>query len=394
MIPKLITRYVVWELLKVFIVSSSAFVLLMLLIGLAQKAREFGIGPDIVVQLVPFLVPEALMFAIPATSLFSVCVVFGRMAADNEVTALESLGLSKATIVAPALIMSFCLSLFAVWLNDIAYAWSHFGIEQVVLQSTDKIVYSVLQQEGSFKSDRFSMEVDGVEGRTLIKPVVTINSGKGVVMKASTGSITINSVKHCLEFRMNKGSSNIEDKIHLFDETNAVYDIPLRSPAEISRATMSPSHLYLSEISGALREQVSRVAEMEVELATDVTSKMISGDFIGLSHSAMAERQKHLEDARYRVSRLKVVPHRRWANGFSCLAFAIIGVPVALRLKTGNYATTFGACFVPILLLYYPLFMVGLNGAKMSTLPAWAVWMGNVACALVGIALLKRELSR
>ena len=62
------------------------------------------------------------MFAIPATCLFSVCVVFGRMAADNEITAVETMGLPKSIVVAPAILLAFVLSLTAVWLNDIAYA--------------------------------------------------------------------------------------------------------------------------------------------------------------------------------------------------------------------------------------------------------------------------------
>ena len=373
--------------------SSSAFVLLMLLVGLAQKAREYGIGPDIVMQLIPFLVPEALMFAIPATSLFSVCVVFGRMASDNEVTALESLGLSKSMVVVPALLMAFGLSLFAVWLNDVAYAWSHFGIERVVLSSTDKIVYSVLQQEGSFKDDQFSIEVDGVQGRTLIKPVVTISSGDNIRMAAAKGSLTLDLEKQSLLFRMDQGSIDSNSKFRFADGNQTDIEIPLRSPDDAG-SKLSPSHLYLSQISSATKEQAEHLAKLESDLTLDATAKLFSGDFVGLSHEGWAERNQELEDARNRFNRLKVVPHRRWANGFSCLAFAIIGVPVALRLKTGNYATTFGACFVPILVLYYPLFMVGLNGAKMSTLPAWAVWMGNVACMVVGFALLRIELKK
>lgn len=365
----------------------------MLFVGLAQKAREFGIGPDIVVQLVPFLVPEALMFAIPATSLFSVCVVFGRMASDNEVTALESLGLSKSMVIMPALLMAFALSLFAVWLNDVAYAWSHFGIERVVLQSTDRIVYSVLQQEGSFKDDQYSIEVSRVEGRTLIQPVVTINSGDGISLTAARGSLKVDPESHSLQFRMDQGSIDNNSNFRLVDDDSSVINIPLRSPDELAKAT-SASNLYLSQISSEARKQEVTLAKLESQLTLEATAQLFGGDLVGISHGGWAARAKKLDDARYRMARLKVVPHRRWANGFSCLAFAIIGVPVALRLRTGNYATTFGACFVPILLLYYPLFMLGLTGAKMSTLPAWSVWLGNVACVAVGVVLLRSELKK
>ena len=365
----------------------------MLLVGVAQKAREYGIGPDIVVQLIPFLVPEALMFAIPATSLFSVCVVFGRMAADNEVTALESLGLSKSMIVMPALVMAFSLSLFAVWLNDIAYAECHSGIERVVLKSTDRIVYSVLQQEGSFKDDHFSIEVNGVQGRTLIQPVVTVNSGDSIRMAASRGSLKFNPKNHTLEFRMDQGSIDHDSNIRLVDDGSTTYEIPIHSPDELAKAK-SPSHLFLSQIKGAVVEQEREIRELEAQATLDSAAQWFGGDLVGVSNGGWRKRNKELKDARRRLAKLKVVKHRRWANGFSCLAFAIVGVPVALRLKTGNYATTFGACFVPILLLYYPLFMFGLSGAKTNTLPAWSVWLGNVACAAVGIALLRNELKK
>ena len=366
----------------------------MLLVGLAQKAREYGIGPDIVVQLIPYLVPEALMFAIPATSLFSVCVVFGRMAADNEVTALESLGLSKTMVIIPALIMSFGLSLFAVWLNDVAYAWSHFGIERVVLQSTDRIVYSMLQKEGSFKSDQFSIEVNRVEGRKLIHPVVTVNSADNIRMSAASGSLTVDPERQSLQFRMEKGSIDSDGSFRYDAGGDSLYELPLRSPDEASKASQSPTNLYLSQISSALVDQEQHLAALESELKLEATAQWMSGDFLGLTEERWKKQNKKLDSARRRLLKLKVVPHRRWANGFSCLAFAIIGVPVALRLRTGNYATTFGACFIPVLLLYYPLFMVGLNGAKVGTFPAWSVWIGNIACALVGIVLLKRELQK
>ena len=93
----------------------------MLLVGLAEEARDRGIGPEIVIQLIPYLVPKALMFAMPATCLFSVCVVFGKMAAENELVAIQSMGLSKSVIVFPVIILAFAVSLFAVWLNDMSF---------------------------------------------------------------------------------------------------------------------------------------------------------------------------------------------------------------------------------------------------------------------------------
>ena len=368
----------------------------MLLVGLAQQARERNIGPEIVIQLIPYLVPQALMFAMPATCLFSVCVVFGRMAADNELVAIQSMGLSKSVIVFPVIILAFAVSLFAVWLNDMSFAWSYWGVERVVMQASDKIVYGILKQEGSYRTDKSSIEVDGVEDRLLIRPTLTFHSSGSNVLRASAASATLdaNPKTHSLVFTMNNGLVDAEGKASYRFDGQERREIQLKSPEQIAKSYDDPGHLYLNQIGSAIRKQGNQVRDLRRESAVLAASHLMTGDFVGLTTSPWKSRAENIEDADFRYHRLHVVPHRRWANGFSCLAFVIIGIPVAMKLKTGNFATTFGVCFLPILFVYYPLFMYGLNGAKYMTLPPYAAWLGNAACILVGAVLLFRELRR
>ena len=368
----------------------------MLLVGLAEEARDRGIGPEIVIQLIPYLVPKALMFAMPATCLFSVCVVFGKMAAENELVAIQSMGLSKSVIVFPVIILAFAVSLFAVWLNDMSFAWSYWGVERVVMQASDKIVYGVLEQEGSFRTDKFSIEVDGVEDRLLIRPTLTFHSSGSNVLRASAASATLdaNPDTHSLVFKMNNGLVDAEGKASYRFDGEERREIQLKTPEQIAKSYDDPGHLYLNQIGSAIRKQGNQVRDLHRESAVLAASHLMTGDFVGLTSSQWKSRGKKIKDADFRYHRLHVVPHRRWANGFSCLAFVIIGIPVAMKLKTGNFATTFGICFLPILFVYYPLFMYGLNGAKYMTLPPYAAWLGNAACILVGVVLLLRELRR
>ena len=366
------------------------------MVGLAKEALDHGLGPDIVLRLIPYVLPNALMFAMPATCLFSACVVFGRLAAENELIAIESLGLPKSVLVAPALVLAFVTSLFAVWMNDISFAWSYWGVERVVLESTDKVVYGMLQQEGRFSTARFSIEVDGVENRRLIHPVITINSQKNGETRivAREAVLVSNPERHSLNLTVTKGVVDIEGKASMTFDDSVTYEIPMMSQEEIEKATGNPSHLYLSQIKGATVEQKIELAALQRETAMLACSQFLSGDLVGLTNALWHERLDDLELAVQRLNRLHVVPHRRWAQGFSCLAFVVIGIPVAMRLKTSNYATTFGICFLPILFVYYPLFMLGLNGAKQGTLPPFCAWLGNVACMLIGSILLYRELRR
>ena len=365
----------------------------MVMIGVADEAADNGLGPDIVLKLVPYILPKALMFAMPATSLFSICVVFGRMAADNELVALQSVGLRKSVVVVPALAAAFMLSLAAVWVNDISFAWSYWGVERVVLESMDKIVYGMLENEGSFKEKDFSIEVEDIQGRRLIRPVITINAGKGDHVRATAAEAELSIIpdQHSLNLTLVNGVVESEGKASMRFDDQVQLPIPLRTQQEISDKLSDPSHLYMSQLDGEWDRQVRELQRMKSTQAVQACSQLLVGDMLGLTTKTWRTRLQDQRAAESRLGRLKLVPHRRWASGFSCLAFAVIGIPVAMRLRSANYATTFGVCFLPILLLYYPLFMFGLTGAKEGTLPPMAAWFANVACIMIGLWLLFRE---
>jgi lipopolysaccharide export system permease protein len=394
MIPNLITRYVLWELTKIFLISSAGFVALMVIVGLADEAVRKGLGPDVIIKLIPYIIPKALMFALPATSLFSACVVFGRLSAENELVAVESIGISKSVLIFPSLILAFFISLFAVWLNDISFAWSYWGVERVILESSDKIVYGILKKEGSFSTAQFSIEVDGIEDRRLIHPVITIKNISGNVrIVAHEAELVSNPENYSLNLTLTKGLIESPKASMMFDDT-IQHEVPLRSAEEIAKATGNPNHLYLSQVKHAIHQQKQQLNDLQHRHALEIIAQLTSGDLLGMANEESHKRIQSELEAGYRLARLEMVPHRRWANGFSCLAFVIIGIPVAIRMKTSNFSTTFGICFLPILFIYYPLFMLGLEGAKSGSLPAYAAWLGNAICMGMGAIMLRRELNR
>ena len=52
--------------------------------------------------------------------------------------------------------------------------------------------------------------------------------------------------------------------------------------------------------------------------------------------------------------------------------------------------TTFGVCFLPILILYYPLLAFAVDRAKCGALPPYTVWLGNIVLSLIGAWCLRR----
>ena len=166
--------------------------------------------------------------------------------------------------------------------------------------------------------------------------------------------------------------------------------IPLTGASNSENTTANPSHMQLCLLPAAQQDQRQRIQRLEQSLATEAAYQMLTGDFDQLTDPSWVEKCDELEREFHRLYRLETEPFRRWASGFSCLAFVMVGVPLAIRLRTSDLMTTFAICFLPILIVYYPLFAFGLDRAKNGALPPYVVWLGNLVCLGVGAWLFRK----
>ena len=72
-----VERYVMMELLRVFVALITISTLLLVFVGVFGEARKFDLGIWQILQIMPFVVPSLMPYTIPATLLLTVCVVYG-----------------------------------------------------------------------------------------------------------------------------------------------------------------------------------------------------------------------------------------------------------------------------------------------------------------------------
>ena len=82
----------------------------------------------------------------------------------NEVIGHQSQWHFADGVVWPAIVLSFLLSLIAVWLNDVAVSWGREGMTRVVIESVEEIAYGRLEMQHSYSSKNFSINVHDVDG--------------------------------------------------------------------------------------------------------------------------------------------------------------------------------------------------------------------------------------
>ncbi len=387
-----ITRYVVWELLSVFLVTLTGITLILILAGVAKEGLREGLGPGPILRMIPYVVPVALQISVPATILMAACTVFGRMSADNEILAIKSLGISPWTIIRPSLTLAFLISLVAVWINDIAVSWGRTGIYRVVVESVEEVAYSMLRTQRQYSTRTFSINVKDVRDRKLIRPRIQIHSAgnnPAINISAAEAELHTDTGENTLRIVLNNGTIVVGDWAVAFPETYE-QDIPLLNATRKGDSSDSPSLIPLRRIPAEVVRQQQVTRELERLGATAAGFQMMTGDFMSLAQRAEWDRRHALiAGARTRLQRLRLEPWRRWANGFSCFFFVFLGVPLAIRMRTANFFTTFAACFVPILLVYYPLLAFGVDRCKDGAMPPYTVWLGNLVLLAGGSWMLR-----
>jgi lipopolysaccharide export system permease protein len=385
-----ITRYVIFEFLKVFLLAFVGMTLFMLLIGVGRTAVREGLSMGPILRLVPFIIPESMRFSIPASSLLAACTVFGRMSGENEVVAIKSLGASPWSLLGPVFAVGFLISVAGVWINDVAVSWGRPNISRVVSESIEQIAYGMLQTKRTYSKDGFSLTVKAVEGRRLILPTLTlrnddeeepmsVSAQEAELRRNDDNTLTVLLTGMIFEGPGYEGASK---------ETTS-YTIPLESERRVG-GQRSPSDYALHELDVETDQQTQRSEELEQRMATNAALQLLTADMAGLADPSWEEQNRALNFSRYRCNRLLTEPWRRWANGFSCLFFVAVGAPLAIRKRHSDFIATFFVCFLPILLVYYPLMAYGVDQAKSGALPQYAVWLGNVICLLWSTWLVRR----
>ncbi len=384
----IITRYIVFDLLKVFIVTLSGMTALIFFVLLGKEAVDNGLGLGPLLRLLPYMLPQAMQFAVPGTMLLATTSVFGRMSAFNEVVALKSMGISPWKLAMPVLALATGVSLGAVWLSDLAVSWGRLGVERVVLESLEEVVYGQLRVNRSYANGPLSINVRRVEGRRLIQPTVNV-AGSGNkspwTISAASGEMRFDKQKHSLFVRFE--NVNVEGSVRVIDPTFVEQEIPLDELK--GSGGRSPSTYALSEISSAIRREESHRLRLEREDASTTLAALTTGGFPTMSADAWNELSTDLSSTNSKLMRLHVEPWRRWATGFSCLCFVMVGIPVAIFWQKGEFLASFFICFCPILVVYYPLLVRGMSLAKDGSIPPPSVWMGNIVLAICGWLMMR-----
>ena len=386
---RILTRYVLVELLQVFLLTLAGLTALIFVVLIGKEAVKKGLGLGPLLRMTPYLLPQALQFAVPGTMLLATTSVYGRLSAFNEVVATKSLGISPWVLARPALVLAAITSLGAAALNDIATSWGRLGVQRVFVESLEEVIYGQLRLHGAYAHEGVQITVRRVVGRRLVRPTLTVQGRDGaepITVSAEAAELRTSPERHTLTVLFQ--NIDVDGPIRYSDPTVVEHQIDLDEL--FGDESRRPANYALSEIGAEKLRTRARLDRHRQDAPANSMMAMMTGDFERISTEEWAPLEASIRGEERRLLRLGVEPHRRWSTGFSCLCFVMVGAPMAILRQRGEFLASFFLCFLPILLAYYPLLILSVDAAKEGDVPPIAVWVGNIVLALWGLWMMRR----
>ena len=329
--------------------------------------------PDLFFELLALIPPYVLPFAMPPGILAGVLLVVGRLSADHEVTAMRAAGLSLPWFARPILLLGLLGSLAAVFVNFEFMPWA-------------KVTYEV-QLADAVRANPLSFIVPRTFIRDFPGKVLYVGGRQGQTVKDfwlweldRQGRVRtfIRAESGTFEFDENKG----EVVLKLTGAHVEVRD--QKNPEDFStpRPTMSfeqtSLRLSLERLFGRVifhpKLQWYSVAELEAEWGK------------------LAQPAPPAEQPQRALDRMKLqmVIQNKFASAFAVFTFALVGVPLGIRVSRRETSANLGLAVALALSYYFLTIVIGWLGGRPELRPDLLLWVPNLLFLGIGVWMFWR----
>ncbi|HZZ77982.1 MAG TPA: LptF/LptG family permease [Gemmataceae bacterium] len=388
----IIHRMILVELIKVFCMALIALTGIIMVAGIISEAMKNGFGPAQIMAIIPLLLPSLLPYTVPTTTLFATCIVYGRLSADNEILALKAAGAHIVHVIWPAVLLGVVASAVTMVLFLDLIPYTGYRLRTSVISDVEELLYIMLRKDGNIKHPRLSVEIDvkNVVGRTLQDAIFKRKGANGdydVIASAKEAELRVDvahklihvHMRQCNILQANGGIGYVESKVW-------PVDLPpdfIGNTNKTRAMDMTWTELF------EYYEKFGRELE-EIEHKRNV--QIAEG---GLNPAAQKEILRNLQTERqFRVDMMNSIRaewHMRPALVLGCLCFALVGCPVGIWFSKSDYLSAFITCFLPIVIVYYPLMFCMYDMGRVGKVPPYlGVYNADLLMLIAGAVLFRR----
>ena len=392
---RILHRMIFLELFRIFFLCWIGLTGMILLGGIIAEATQQGLSPTQILEIIPLLVPNTMPYTLPTATLFATCVVYGRLACDNEILAVKATGINLGVITLPAIALGAIASVGTFYLFFDVIPASQWEVKVHFVKNVEELLYAMLRKEGFIHHPQipYTISVQRVEGRILIdaifKHIDPAAGGFDIVARSKKAELRVDPDTKQIIVHMWNGRAEKGSDINFFEEQPFPIDLP---PDFANPVKQSPTHMTWAELEEKTQELEAERKKFEEDIEVHRMHLQIG--------TAQAEFAEHVRSLNFKIQAIMNTLHKitaeyqiRPALSLGCLCFVLVGCPVGIWFGRKDYLSSFITCFLPIVLIYYPLMLCGMNLAKSGKVPPLiAVWPANLFLAGAALLLFRKLL--
>ncbi len=371
---KILHRYIASQLLRTFFISLVVFTFILFMGNVLRLSDllERGVAGTLLIKLFLAFIPYLLTFSIPMAILTATLLVFGRLSADNEITAMRACGVGFSSIFKPGILIAVVLLFICGIINTAISPRAHYAMRHFRRQVGETSPEALLEPGvfiDYFEPYQFYIgQKDGTEFKDVII-YEELPDGRTRFFKGKRGEVESDEEEGQIVFK--------------------IYDVLMEEPPKEGEST---------SFSGESKNYVVKMGPRgEERKLPKKLSDLTTGDLrrkLRRFHSMLRWAQPRLrEDLQRRVSVIRTEASERFVNTFCVLAFVMIGMPLGVTAHRSEKSIGAAISLMLVGLNYAFIICVEAFQASPSLYPYILVWIPNIVFVVLG-PVLTRRLSR
>jgi lipopolysaccharide export LptBFGC system permease protein LptF len=193
-ILKTLHGYLIRDLMRVTLLATIAFTLVMTVFAIVEPLRKQGLATGQVAQLFIYTLPVMLSLTLPFAALFATSIVYGRFSMDRELLACRASGISTITVLHPALMLGATVTIIALLLTNFVSPRMARAAQESVVANIKRIAAHKIRKESHVEiGDKYVIhathaEIDEQEDLLILGGVV---AGRFMFKKDPKTGITL-----------------------------------------------------------------------------------------------------------------------------------------------------------------------------------------------------------
>ncbi len=352
--------YILKEILPVFLIGLMVFTIILLMdkiLKLIELVVNRGGSLSNILMLFAFISPSFLIITIPVAVLLATLLTFGRLSSDSEITAFKASGMSLYQLFVPISVFALSTFLLASFLVFYGLPWGNRGFKSTLFllaQSKADIEIKERIFSDTFSGlvvyvDRVPIQGNRMEGILIYDER---EKGKSNTIIAKEGFLVKNSQDQDITLRLMNGDIHrYEPQLQTFQKIKFdTYDL----------------RLELTKTFAAIEKKL-KDKEMSID---DIREKM------------KEVRRTGGDPIPYEVE-----IHKRYAIPFTCIIFALIGVPLGIQPRRSGRSYGFILSILILLAYYISVTLSEIFAMRRTISPLLAGWTPNLLFCGLGIYL-------